>query len=54
MTTEKSNNSLIVARLGCVIGVLLALVVFLLPSEWLAGMDPLAQVTDEDETQKEV
>ena len=45
MTTEKSNNSLIVARLGCVIGVLLALVVFLMPSEWLAGMDPLAQVT---------
>ncbi len=45
MTTEKSTNSLPIARFGCVIGIGLALVVFFLPAGWLSGMNPTAQAT---------
>lgn len=45
MTEENSTNSLTAARYGRVLGIVLALVVYGLPSEWLAGMAPAAQAT---------
>ena len=45
MTTEQSAKSLTVAWVGRVLGIVLALIVYWLPSAWLADMGPMAQAT---------